>query len=242
MSNSVEHLNRFEMIGHLSQEPALRHTEAGGPYVRLSLATTERFTDREGKAREKIEWHHGIARGQVAEDIARAFKKGDALAVSGALHINGYEKAGVKNRVTDLVVDGFHKNPDNGPSKNEARLVGVVREDPKVRELGEGRKLVTLSLATNIPGTNGARGREDWHTVNLWGKTAEAARDIKAGDTLEITGLLRHRAIPGPDGKTGADRKLSAIECQKFEVRERARELAVAPEIRRRGKGVERGV
>lgn len=241
MSN-VEHLNRFEMIGRLGHDPELRHAEAGGTYARLSLATSEHFTDREGKAREKVEWHHGIVRGQVAEDIARDFKKGDALTVCGVLHINGYEKAGLKNRVTDLVVDEIHKNVDKTPSKNEARLVGVVREAPKVRDLGEGKKLVTLSLATNIPGTNGARGREDWHTVNLWGKTAEAARDIKAGDTLAITGLLRHRAVPGPEGRGGAERKLSAIEGQKFQVLERAQELAVAPQVRHRGKGVERGV
>ena len=238
MSNNVEHLNSFEMVGRLGDDPALRQTQAG-VYVRLSLATSERFTDREGKAREKTEWHHGIARGAVAEEIAQSFKKGDALKLAGTLHISGYEKNGAKNRVTDLAVETVIKDLDDATAKNEVRLVGLVHDNPRVRELAEGKKFVTLSVATDIPGTAGARGREDWHTVNLWGRTADAAGDIKAGDVLAITGLLRHRAIPGEGGK---ERKLSAIECQKFQVLERAQELAVAPQIRRREKGLDRGV
>jgi single-stranded DNA-binding protein len=72
--------------------------------------------------------------------------------------------------------------------------------------------------------------------VTLWGKTAEAAREIKAGDTIAVNGSLRHRTI----GDEGKERKLSAIECQKFQVLERAHEHAVAPQIRRAGKAVDR--
>jgi single-strand DNA-binding protein len=237
MSTSRENVNAAEIIGRLGQAPELKHTEDGKPYVKLSIATFERFTDRAGGIREKTEWHNATAWGTTAEEIAAGFKKGDSIAVSGALRINSYEKDGVKNRVTEITVQQAHQNIENRPSKNETRLVGVVREDAKAREVGEGKSMTVLSVATKTI-ANG-REREDWHSVTAWGKTAEAARDIKAGDTIAINGSLRHRSIPGEEGR---ERKVSAIECQKFQVLERAPDRAVAPQIRRAGKAVDRGM
>jgi single-strand DNA-binding protein len=234
MSTSREHVNAVEMIGRLGQTPELKRSEDGTPYVRLSIATSERFTDRAGEIKERTEWHNGVAWGKTAEEIAQQFQKGDSVALAGSLRINSYEKDGAKNRVTEVSVAEVRKNLDNAPSKNETRLVGVVREDPRVREVADGRAMTVVSLATKS--TVNGREREDWHSVTLWGKTAEAAREIKAGDTIAVNGSLRHRTI----GDEGKERKLSAIECQKFQVLERAQEHAVAPQIRRAGKAVDR--
>jgi single-strand DNA-binding protein len=234
MTTSREHVNTVELVGRLGQAPELKRTEDDTPYVRLSIATSERFTDKGGEIRERTEWHNGVAWGKPAEEIAQQLQKGASVALSGALRINSYEKDGVKNRVTEINVAEARKNVDNAPSKNETRLVGVVREEPKAREVGEGRSLTVVSLATKSV-VNG-REREDWHIVNLWGKNAEAARDLKAGDTIAINGSLRHRSV----GEEGHTRKLSSIECQKFQVLERAHERAVAPQVRR--KGVDRGM
>jgi single-strand DNA-binding protein len=234
MSTSREHVNTIELVGRLGQAPELKRTEDNTPYVRLSIATSERFTDKGGEIRERTEWHNGVAWGKPAEEIAQQLQKGDSVALSGALRINSYEKDGVKNRVTEINVAEARKNLDAAPSKNDTRLVGVVREEPKVRDVGEGRSLTVVSVATKSL-VNG-REREDWHIVNLWGKNAEAARDVKAGDTIAINGSLRHRTV----GEEGHTRKLSSIEGQKFQVLERAPDRAVAPQIRR--KGVDRGM
>ena len=234
MSISREHVNTIELVGRLGQAPELKRTDDGTPYVRLSIATSERFTDKGGEIRERTEWHNGVAWGAPAEKIAQQLQKGDPVALSGSLRINSYEKDGVKNRVTEINVADARKNLDDGPSKNDTRLVGVVREEPKTREVGEGRALTVVSVATKS--TANGREREDWHMVNLWGKNAEAARDLKAGDTIAINGSLRHRAI----GEEGHTRKLSSIECQKVQVLERAQDRAIGPQIRR--KGVDRGM
>ena len=229
-----EHVNSTEIVGRLGRDPELKRTEDNTPYVKLSIATGEQI-GKGDKAKERVEWHRATAWGPAAEEIAANFKKGDSLAVSGTLRINSYEKDGKKNRVTEVTVELARKNLDNAPSKNETRVIGVVREEPKVREVKEGRSVTTISIATKT--TVHGREREDWHSVSAWGKTGEAAREIKAGDTIEINGSLRHRMI----GEDGAKRKVSVIECQRFQVLERAQELAVAPQIRR-GKGVEQGL
>jgi single stranded DNA-binding protein len=240
MSTTREHVNTAEIVGRLGQTPELQHTEDQRPYVKLSIATSERFTDRGGEIRERTEWHNGVAWGKAAEEIAKQFEKGDAISVAGTMRINSYEKDGAKNRVTEINVEQAQKDLDNTASKNEMRLVGVVREDPKARDLGEGRSMTVLSVATKtmVNGRDGAREREDWHSVTLWGKTAEAAREIKAGDTIAINGSLRHRTIPGDEGHT---RKVSAIEAQKFQILERAQERAQDRQIGRRSdKAVDR--
>jgi single-strand DNA-binding protein len=240
MSNTREHVNTVEIIGRLGQAPELKHTDDSTPYARLSIATSERFTDKGGGIRERTEWHNGVAWGKAAEELAQQFQKGDSIAVSGSLRINSYEKDGVKNRVSEINVAEARKNLDDAPSRNDTRLVGVVREEPKAREVGEGRAMTVLSVATKtlVNGKDGPREREDWHSVTMWGKTAEAARDIKAGDTIAVNGSLRHRTI----GEEGHERKVSAIECQRFQVLERAQERAVAPQVRRAGKIVDRGM
>jgi single-strand DNA-binding protein len=243
MSNHP-HANTIELVGRLGQPPELKRTEDGTPYVRLSVATSERFVGQGGKVRDKTEWHNAVAWGPEAEQISGQFKKGDSIALSGTLRINSYEREGVKNRVTEINIDEAKLNVDKTPSKSETRLVGVVREEPKFRDFEDGKRLTTLNVATTtmVAGKTGLREREDWHSVAAWGKTAEAAREIKTGDTIAIDGTLRHRTLPGEDG--GRERRLSAIECGKFQVLERAKQLSktVAPQIRSPGKGQGKGI
>jgi single-stranded DNA-binding protein len=204
------------------------------------VATSEQFKDKAGESKEKTEWHNVVAWGQTAEEIARQFQKGDSIAISGSLRLNTYEKGGAKNRVEEIEIAKAQENFDGG-SRNEIRLVGVVREDANAREASNGRPMTTLSVATKTtaPGRGGeSRAREDWHSVTMWGKVATAGKELRAGDTIAITGSLRHRTV--------GDRKLSAVECQKFRLLERAQERvqdrAVVPRTRRPSKGVERGM
>jgi single-strand DNA-binding protein len=91
MSTNRDHVNTAEIVGRLGQDPDLKRTEDGTPYVKLSIATTERFTDKDHKIREKTEWHHATAWGPKAEELAAEFKKGESIALSGSLRINSYE-------------------------------------------------------------------------------------------------------------------------------------------------------
>lgn len=236
-----EHISNVELAGRLGRDPELLYTGDGTPYAQLSIATSEgSFTDREGVIREKTEWHRAVAFGELAETIAGDFAKGDAVALKGALRINSFEKDGIKNRTSELHVESAAR--DDGLSRNEVRLVGVVREDPKEKPLDNGRAMTLVSIATRTV-ANG-KDREDWHSVTLWGRAAEAAaREMKVGDTVAINGALRHRIVPDNDGNT---RKLSAIECSRFQVLERALDRgdgAPSPSrSRTRGKNLEPGL
>jgi single-strand DNA-binding protein len=244
-----EHVSTAELVGRLGQKPELKHLENGTPYVQLSVATSERYTDGAGAIKEKTEWHRGVAWGELAETIAKSFDKGDSVVLSGAMRINSYEHDGTKDRTTDIHVDSLTKNMTNEKSKNQVRLVGVVREDPKAKTLDNGTAMTLVSIETKSV-VNG-KERNDWHSITMWQKAAEAARDIKAGDLVSVNGSLRHRSIT----TEGQERKLSAIDGRQFQVLERAQDRAKAPEAppreaaehprarsRARGKDLERGM
>jgi single-strand DNA-binding protein len=225
---SREHVSRADIVGNLGQKPEMGTLEDGTPFMRFTIATSERFTDGAGAIRERTEWHRATAWGPVAQQLAnKNFEQGDSVAVSGTVHIRSYTANGVQHRVNEIEISQADKNLDRAPSRNDSRLVGVVREEPKTKRLDSGVTLTTLSLATKTM-VNG-KEREDWHSVTAWGKTGEAAaRELKAGDTVSINGPQRTRAVPG---ENGAERKLSAIEVAKFQVLDRSQE-------RRRSQGI----
>jgi len=232
-----QHTSTAELTGRLGQKPELKHTDDGVPYVQLSVATTDRFTNDAGHVLQQTEWHRAVAWGPVAEKIADTFKKGDSITLSGAMRINVYEKDGAKNRVEELHVVSAEPNPDKGVSKNRVRLVGVAREDAEAVDMKTDASLTGLSIATRTI-VNG-REREDWHKVAVWGKNAEAARDIKAGDTIAIDGALRHRSFTDSEGH---ERRASSIDARQLHVLERGLAKAVEPLVRRNGKVLDRGL
>jgi single-strand DNA-binding protein len=232
-----QHVSTAELTGRLGQKPYLKRTDDGVPYVQLSLATADRFTNDVGAIQERTDWHRAVAWGPVAEHIAGTFDKGDSVTLSGAMRINTYEKDGQKNRVTELQVEKAEPSQDKRLSKNEVRIVGTAREDAKTLHTAAGASLTVVSMATRV--TRDGRQREDWHRVALWGKNATAAQDLKAGDTIAVDGALRHDTITGPDGK---ERRISSIDARQFQVLERGLAKAVEPLVRRNGKVLDRGM
>ena len=53
-------LNKTQLIGHLGQDPELRHTQDGTAVVNLTLATSERWKDKAGQRQERTEWHRVV--------------------------------------------------------------------------------------------------------------------------------------------------------------------------------------
>ena len=57
----------------------------------FSLATTERFKDRNGARQERTEWHRVVAFGKLAETCAQYLGKGRQVYVEGRLTTREYE-------------------------------------------------------------------------------------------------------------------------------------------------------
>jgi single-strand DNA-binding protein len=88
--------------------------------------------------------------------------------------------------------------------KNRVQLIGRVGQDPEVKTLEEGKKVATISIATNdvYYKENGDKVEQtEWHRVTAWGKTAEIIEKyVVKGKEIAIEGKLSHRSYEDKEG------------------------------------------
>ena len=86
MAGSV---NKVILVGNLGRDPEVRSTQDGSKIVNLSIATSERWKDKNsGEQREKTEWHRVVIfnenLGRIAEQYLR---KGSTCYIEGHLRV-----------------------------------------------------------------------------------------------------------------------------------------------------------
>ncbi len=110
MAGSV---NKVILVGNLGNDPEVRNLPSGGKVVNLSVATSERWKDRNsGEQREKTEWHRvvifseGLAR--VAEQYLR---KGSKVYIEGQLQTRKWQdQSGADKYSTEVVLQNFNSS------------------------------------------------------------------------------------------------------------------------------------
>lgn len=102
-------LNKVMLIGRLGKDPEVISFDNGNKKMSVSLATSERYRDRNGEWMEQTDWHNLVAFGPLALDIAekrRNYVKGDMMYVEGRLKTRQYVDAqNVTRYVTEILVD-----------------------------------------------------------------------------------------------------------------------------------------
>ncbi|MXW46412.1 MAG: single-stranded DNA-binding protein [Gammaproteobacteria bacterium] len=123
-------MNRVTLLGHAGRDPEVRALNNGNKAASFPLATTERWTDRDGQPAENTEWHRVVAYGAAADAAERLLRKGSAALVEGRLSTREYrDRDGNDRVVTEIVVAGPQgvlnvlgrrvRNADGSPGKEE---------------------------------------------------------------------------------------------------------------------------
>ena len=74
-------LNKVMLIGNVGRDPEVRYLDGNGAgsqgrkVASFTLATSERYRDRNGELRENTEWHNIVVWGQSAEVVEKYVKK-----------------------------------------------------------------------------------------------------------------------------------------------------------------------
>lgn len=84
-------LNRITLIGNVGRDPETRFTTSGTPVANFSVATTERWTDKDGKKQESTEWHRVQVFAGLAEFVGKYVKKGAQVYVEGRVKTDKWE-------------------------------------------------------------------------------------------------------------------------------------------------------
>jgi single-strand DNA-binding protein len=88
MAKSV---NKVILVGNVGQDPEVKYTASGLPVAKLSLATNERFKDRNEQWQDRTEWHSIVAWQRLAEIVGEYVRKGSKLYVEGKLQTSTWE-------------------------------------------------------------------------------------------------------------------------------------------------------
>ena len=97
-------VNKVILVGNLGKDPELRYTPSGAAVATFSLATTDRFKDKDGN--QKTEWHNIVAWRQLAEICGKYLHKGKQVYIEGRIQTRSYEdRDGNERYITEIVAD-----------------------------------------------------------------------------------------------------------------------------------------
>lgn len=97
-------LNSARIIGYVGQDPEVRYTQGGQAVSNFSVATSEKWKDRDGKIQERTEWHRIVVWGKQAESCAEYLRKGRQVYVDGRIQTREWEDKDDNKRYTTEIV------------------------------------------------------------------------------------------------------------------------------------------
>ena len=101
-------MNKAILIGHLGKDAEVRYTPTGTAVTNFSMATTEKYKDKNGVKQSKTEWHRIVCFNRLAEIAGEYLHKGDLVFVEGKIQTRDWEdKNGVKRYTTEIVMQNL---------------------------------------------------------------------------------------------------------------------------------------
>ena len=104
-------INKVILVGNIGQEPQVRTMQSGQKVVSFSLATSDRWRDRQsGEQKEQTEWHRVVIFSPNLVEVAeRMLQKGTKLYIEGTLRTRKWQnQQGVDTYTTEVVLNQFN--------------------------------------------------------------------------------------------------------------------------------------
>ncbi len=121
-------VNKVILVGNVGKDPEVRYSQSGTPVANFSVATNERFKDRNDEWQERTEWHNIVAWQRLAEIVGEYVAKGSKVYVEGNLQTTSWEdrQSGERKYRTEIVARDLLLGPQEnsggdhqGPTRNE---------------------------------------------------------------------------------------------------------------------------
>lgn len=116
-------LNKVILIGRLGRDPETRYMPNGEAVCNFSVATSEKYTDKNGQRQESTEWHNVTMYRKLAEIAGQYLKQGSQVYIEGKIKSRKYtDKNGVERTAYEIIA-------------NEMKMLGgnsqATQEQPK---------------------------------------------------------------------------------------------------------------
>ncbi len=97
-------INKVILVGNLGADPEARYTQSGSPVTNFRIATSERWTGRDGQPQERTEWHRIVTFGKLAEHCRDYLSKGRQVYVEGRIQTREWQDRDGNRRWTTEIV------------------------------------------------------------------------------------------------------------------------------------------
>ena len=157
MAKSV---NKVILIGNLGKDPELRYTPSGTAVASFSLATNERYKDKEGNWQDRTEWHKIVAWQRLAEIAGEYLKKGRTCYIEGRLQTRSWDdkESGQKKYSTEIVASDLVLLGGQGQGQGQAVAITTKKPHPHApAQLLQATRLHTTTPAARASPTTTSR-------------------------------------------------------------------------------------
>ena len=99
-------VNKAILVGNLGKDPELRYTPSGTAVCTFSLATTDRFKNKQGEQQDRTEWHNIVVWAGLAEICGKYLTKGKQVYIEGRIQNRSYDdRDGNKRYISEVVAN-----------------------------------------------------------------------------------------------------------------------------------------
>lgn len=121
-------MNQVILLGRLGKDPELKYTPGGMAIAEFSMATSRKWTDKEGQKQEKTAWHNIVVFGKMAEICNQYLAKGRQALITGEIDYQQWDKPdGGKGYITKINASNIEfvgSAPTEGQGQNQNQNQG----------------------------------------------------------------------------------------------------------------------
>lgn len=128
-------VNKVILIGRLGKDPELNRTPAGVAVANFSIATSEKFKDKNDQPQESTEWHSIVCWNRQAEIAHQYLKKGSEVYLEGKLTTRSWDDQNgqkrYKTEVKVIIMQFTGSQGGGGNSQQPAQSYGAPQPAPQ---------------------------------------------------------------------------------------------------------------
>ncbi|MDD3628509.1 MAG: single-stranded DNA-binding protein [Candidatus Humimicrobiaceae bacterium] len=131
----MNYVNQIFLLGNLTRDPEIKYTNEGTAITEMGIAVNKKWTDRNGKESESVDFFNITSWNCLAENCASTLKKGDRVLVSGHVNLRSWEnKEGKKFNITSITADVVAVSLEFSQIKIMAKSDDEISCEPEIRK------------------------------------------------------------------------------------------------------------
>ena len=146
-------VNKVILIGTLGKDPETKTFSNGGSVTNFSIATSERWKDKNtGEMKEQTEWHSIVLNNKLGEIAQQYLRKGSKVYIEGSLRTRKWtDQNGQDRYTTEIRGDQMQMLGDKGDNQQQSPQQQQGYAQPKPQQQGYAQPKPQDDLDTELP-------------------------------------------------------------------------------------------